>query len=390
MKVTHTKSNVIQYNEYYPFGLQTNTSWTRENVYGNAYLYNGPGELNNTTKWYETMFRGYDAALGRFMQVDPMASAYAMWSPYNYGANNPVTFNDPTGLYPQWYPEFPAPVGSIEGRLFKDPTDYGWYNRGSGHGHSGGMGQSMSAGDFIGQALYGNNSGGTWSDGYGYFFQSDAEAVGWAANNFSSFQGTEPNAYAMLMGIVHNRSWVHDKYEFNVTSRNGSNVRFKYLGYGQTGPDPFRKVFGVMSINGRNQFAFSYNTTDESGKYVANLGGVPIGYDYNPRTFAKTNPVILTKSLDLSRFNNTSGKLYPNYLVEAFKWGDLTAAFGQYTKQVWDSFKNGRGQVWELRPTYTIIGSTTYDITTYRFIATIPFQRSNITFFVDVMDYTPR
>ncbi|MBX2966555.1 MAG: hypothetical protein KF845_10445 [Cyclobacteriaceae bacterium] len=40
MKVTHTKSNVIQYNEYYPFGLQTNTNWTRENTYGNAYLYN--------------------------------------------------------------------------------------------------------------------------------------------------------------------------------------------------------------------------------------------------------------------------------------------------------------------------------------------------------------
>jgi hypothetical protein len=28
--ITHTPSNVIQYNEYYPFGLQTSASWTRE------------------------------------------------------------------------------------------------------------------------------------------------------------------------------------------------------------------------------------------------------------------------------------------------------------------------------------------------------------------------
>src|SRR6185369_16537199 len=28
--VTHTKTNILQYNEYYPFGLQASTSWTRE------------------------------------------------------------------------------------------------------------------------------------------------------------------------------------------------------------------------------------------------------------------------------------------------------------------------------------------------------------------------
>jgi hypothetical protein len=49
--VTHTKSNVIQYNdcppklqhrrEYYPFGMLAAGSWMRENTTGNQFLYNG-------------------------------------------------------------------------------------------------------------------------------------------------------------------------------------------------------------------------------------------------------------------------------------------------------------------------------------------------------------
>jgi hypothetical protein len=39
VSVTHTPTNIIQYNEYYPFGLQANTSWTRENTTDNQFLY---------------------------------------------------------------------------------------------------------------------------------------------------------------------------------------------------------------------------------------------------------------------------------------------------------------------------------------------------------------
>lgn len=54
-RVSHTPTNVIQYNEYYPFGLQTSNSWTREDS-SNDYLYNGGNELNGNTGWYETFF----------------------------------------------------------------------------------------------------------------------------------------------------------------------------------------------------------------------------------------------------------------------------------------------------------------------------------------------
>ena len=95
--MTHTKGNVVQYNEYYPFGLQTANSWTRENNTGNNFLANGGTELNTTSNLYDLHYRNYDPVLGRMNQVDPMATKYASLSPYNFSFNDPVNFNDPLG-----------------------------------------------------------------------------------------------------------------------------------------------------------------------------------------------------------------------------------------------------------------------------------------------------
>jgi RHS repeat-associated protein len=97
VKFTHTPTNVIQYNEFYPFGLQTSTSWTRESTKENQFLYNAGSELNKTNSWYEMYYRGYDPAIGRMLQVDPYATMYASTTTYNYALNNPVMMNDPSG-----------------------------------------------------------------------------------------------------------------------------------------------------------------------------------------------------------------------------------------------------------------------------------------------------
>ncbi len=86
--------------KYYPFGLQTANSWSREEVMPNAFLYNGGSELNSVTNNYEMFFREYDPTLGRMNAIDPMASKYASLSPYNYAFNDPVYFNDPSGADP--------------------------------------------------------------------------------------------------------------------------------------------------------------------------------------------------------------------------------------------------------------------------------------------------
>ncbi|MCU0449481.1 MAG: hypothetical protein MUC97_06485, partial [Bernardetiaceae bacterium] len=46
----------------------------------------------------ETAFRGYDPALGRFHQPDAITDLLPGISSYTFGFNNPVYFNDPTGL----------------------------------------------------------------------------------------------------------------------------------------------------------------------------------------------------------------------------------------------------------------------------------------------------
>jgi RHS repeat-associated protein len=61
-------------------------------------LYNAGNELNQTTGIYETYFRGYDPTLGRFIQVDPLATISSSLNPYHYAYNNPVNLNDPLGL----------------------------------------------------------------------------------------------------------------------------------------------------------------------------------------------------------------------------------------------------------------------------------------------------
>jgi RHS repeat-associated protein len=130
-------AKVIQENSYYAFGLVMPGSAVTTPTTPNKNLYNGGSEwqndFSNLPDLYQTFFRNYDQALGRWTGVDPDAESAESLTTYQYAGNNPVMFNDPIGDKPKAVSE-PSPVyWSAYGG-----GDGGWnssvYGRPSGHG----------------------------------------------------------------------------------------------------------------------------------------------------------------------------------------------------------------------------------------------------------------
>jgi RHS repeat-associated protein len=92
-------AQVVQENSYYGFGLIMPGSAVMGG--SNKNLYNGGSEWQsdyvNLPDYYRTYYRNYDAALGRFMSVDPKAESAANMTTYQYAGNNPIMNNDPMG-----------------------------------------------------------------------------------------------------------------------------------------------------------------------------------------------------------------------------------------------------------------------------------------------------
>ncbi|MEP1035103.1 RHS repeat-associated core domain-containing protein [Ekhidna sp.] len=96
--VHQQQTNVIGSDDYYPYGLTFN-SYQEESARENRFKYNGK-ELDENTQWYDYGARMYQADLGRWFSVDPLADLMRSNSPYNYAFNNPIRFIDPDGRAP--------------------------------------------------------------------------------------------------------------------------------------------------------------------------------------------------------------------------------------------------------------------------------------------------
>ncbi|WP_177183515.1 DUF6443 domain-containing protein [Olleya namhaensis] len=95
------KSEIIEENNYYPFGLKHKGYNNVVSSFGDhPYGYNGKEEQNELgLNWLDYGARNYDPSLGRFMNVDLLAEINQKeFSPYSYVKNNPIKFTDPSGM----------------------------------------------------------------------------------------------------------------------------------------------------------------------------------------------------------------------------------------------------------------------------------------------------
>jgi len=90
---------VQEENTYYPFGmLNTGLSNSGLTVPINNYKYNGKElQTDLDLQWLDYGARFYDPVIGRFHTQDRFAEKYLDFTPYQYGANNPMKYIDING-----------------------------------------------------------------------------------------------------------------------------------------------------------------------------------------------------------------------------------------------------------------------------------------------------
>ncbi|MCQ4142702.1 RHS repeat-associated core domain-containing protein, partial [Chryseobacterium sp. EO14] len=89
-------AEVLEENNYYPFGLKHENYNTFVGNPSYSYGYNGK-ELQKETGWSDYGARMYMSDIGRWGVIDPLAETSRRFTPYNYALNNPVMFIDPDG-----------------------------------------------------------------------------------------------------------------------------------------------------------------------------------------------------------------------------------------------------------------------------------------------------
>ncbi|MBD1363809.1 hypothetical protein IDJ77_08295 [Mucilaginibacter sp. ZT4R22] len=224
---------VKQENSYYGFGMAMLTSpVSSPGVTANKRLYNGGSEwqndYTNLPDYYQTFYRNYDAALGRWVAVDPVAESQEDMSPYQYAGNNPIMYNDPLGdLLPQ--------PGSKEIPNWENmPNYYNGPHQSVFHSYANDAGYPAAGDDnWIHDGGYfgGSNYSASWNAaliGYGGYVNSAGQVVFYNNPIYNSM--LERNAISESLDYTPN---------YNALARNGNNTdseRTDFGGYSVANP----------------------------------------------------------------------------------------------------------------------------------------------------------
>jgi RHS repeat-associated protein len=102
VQVVHTRSALLETNEYYAFGLKMDgISYRAANSMESRHKFNGIEQENDfDLNYLEAFYRTIDPQIGRFLQIDPVTTHGE--SPYVMMGNNPIRNSDWLGNYFTW------------------------------------------------------------------------------------------------------------------------------------------------------------------------------------------------------------------------------------------------------------------------------------------------
>src|SRR5690606_2525387 len=192
-----TPGEIIEENNYYPFGLKHQGY---NELAGDAHKYkvlNREYQRELGLNTIATDYRHYDAALGRFNNMDALSELAPSQTPYRYGFNNPVYWTDPTGLFETYgaAKAFAMEEGIKEGTYRIDALQ------------SGGYVLSIISGEFEGYKFY---------DGANYIEELEIDGSGGGGGNLSIFQGPGTTPIEKFWNSPMMRLTIPDKISFGI------------------------------------------------------------------------------------------------------------------------------------------------------------------------------
>ena len=184
LTVKHYSGPLVQEQSYYPFGGQmagiSDKALLRQ---ASPYRANGGSEYEEDygLNYYNTNYRKYDPLIGRFTGVDALAEQTQEYSPFHFGVNNPISYNDPTGL------TFSnAELATLN--TFSGVSENWWSGGMAGGGPGGGGGGGM-----FGDGPYAGYYENLWNsvpDGVDHRFSTDYSGLPSIAYTYATFNGT--------------------------------------------------------------------------------------------------------------------------------------------------------------------------------------------------------
>ncbi len=120
LRIEHHQGLQVQENQYDPYGLDlAGVSGAAPGLrLKNFYQFNGKeNQLDLGLNWNHHDWRFFDYQLGRWHVVDPkLEDGQEVWTPYQFGYDNAVRFNDPDGNCPTCLPAIAgAAIGAVIG-----------------------------------------------------------------------------------------------------------------------------------------------------------------------------------------------------------------------------------------------------------------------------------